>query len=230
MSEKQQEPERSRVPRVVDASASTIVLNSLRDEVIRGIAKAGQRLRQDEIASRFGVSQMIVREAFKQLAVEGFLRAEPRRGVAVAELSRDDVHELTHIRALIEGQALEWSIPKMTASDFTEAAKILRELDKLNDADSVIRLNEAFHRLLYAPAGCVRTLTLIETLQKGFERYFRYICDKTGHVPKTQREHHAILKLCKERNIRSAVKLLRQHIIGAGEALTDHLDGLNEKK
>jgi DNA-binding GntR family transcriptional regulator len=174
------------------------------------------------------MSQMIVREAFKQLVVEGFLRAEPRRGVAVAELSRDEVLELTHIRALIEAQALEWSIPKMTTSDFDAASKVLRELDRLHDADDVIRLNEAFHKLLYAPAGCARTLGLIETLQKGFERYFRYICDKTGHVPKTQKEHHAILKLCKERNIRSATKLLKQHIIGAGQALTDHLDSPNE--
>ena len=210
-------------PPLVGSSAASLVAKTLRDEIIRGEFKEDERLRQDHLAVRFGVSQMIVREAFKQLVHEGFLQAEPRRGVAVSRLSQDDVVELTHVRSLIEAQALAWAIPKMTAHDLEEAARVLKELERAETADGVINLNKAFHRQLYAPCARPRTLALVATMQGAFERYFYFIYSKTKHVPKTQREHHAILKLCRDRNVDAACDLLKEHIMGAGEALTNHL-------
>src|SRR5688572_15221384 len=87
-------------------NASTTVAEGLRSAILRGELVAGRRVLQDAVADQFGVSQSIVREAFKQLATEGFLRADPRRGVSVAELSHDDAAELIRLRCAIEVQAL----------------------------------------------------------------------------------------------------------------------------
>src|SRR5712671_6579416 len=124
--------------------ASVVVADALRERILRGALPGGERLRQDAIATRFGVSQMIVREAFRQLVTEGFLKAEPRRGVSVAHLTAEVAQEMTELRSLIEAKALEWAIPKMSKADLEKATRILAELDKAKSTDRIIALNARF--------------------------------------------------------------------------------------
>src|SRR3546814_19206070 len=76
-----------------------MVIDDLRSSILNNRLVGGERLRQDAIATQYGVSQMIVREAFKQLTSEGFLKAEPRRGVSVVVLSADEAWEVTQLRS-----------------------------------------------------------------------------------------------------------------------------------
>jgi DNA-binding GntR family transcriptional regulator len=117
---------------------------------------------------------MIVREAFKQLVTEGFLKAEPRRGVSVAHLTADEAREMTEIRSLIESKALEWAIPQMSKADLETAARILGALDKARSTDRIISLNVRFHEALYVPARKERTMAMIGNLRMNFERYLRF--------------------------------------------------------
>src|ERR1700751_1217424 len=87
---------------VESRSASAIVTDALRDGILHGTLPGGERLRQDAIATRFGDSEMIIREAFKQLVPEGFLKPDPRRGVSVAHLTADEAQEMTELRSVIE--------------------------------------------------------------------------------------------------------------------------------
>ena len=203
--------------------ASAIVADGLRQGIMRGVLKGGERLRQDGVATRFGVSQMIVREAFRQLVTEGFLRAEPRRGVSVAPLTADEAWEMTQLRSLIEGQALEWAVPSMTAADLATAKRILDELDRTKTTDQIIGLNARFHETLYAPARKERTLLLVQTLRLNFERYLRYTWNETPHRAESQRQHREILALCRKSDTEAAVSLLREHITGTGALLVARL-------
>ena len=162
---------------------------ALREWILRGELPGGERLRQDAIATRFGVSQMIAREAFKQLVTEGFLKAEPRRGVSVAHLTADEAREMTEIRSLIESKALEWAIPQMSKADLETAARILGELDKARSTDRIISLNARSHEALYVPARKERTMTIIGNLRMNFERYLRFTWEETHHLDQSQREH-----------------------------------------
>src|SRR5258708_76351 len=108
-------------------SAPSLVAGSLRGEILSGKVAGGERLRQDAVEIRFGVSQQVAREAFNQLVNEGFLRSEPRRGVSVAVLTAEEASEITHLRSLIEPQALEWAIPEMESKDLEEAENLLRD-------------------------------------------------------------------------------------------------------
>jgi DNA-binding GntR family transcriptional regulator len=196
---------------------------TLRREILLGALPSGERLRQDAIATRFGVSQMIVREAFKQLVTEGFLRAEPRRGVSVAALTVEEAQEMTQLRSLLETQALEWAIPEMKTSDFKAAEHILGELDRADSIDDIISLNARFHETLYAPARRERTLAIITMLRLNFERYFRFTWEGTSYLPRSQREHREILKCCRDRTTEKACVLLRKHILGTGSLLARRL-------
>ena len=193
-------------------SASVVVADALRERILHGTIPAGERLRQDAIATRFGVSQMIVREAFRQLTSEGFLKAEPRRGVSVAS-----------IRSAIESKALSWAIPLLSESDFEGANRILTELDKAKATDRIIALNAQFHERLYAPSQKERTLSLIATLRLNFERYLRFTWEETHHIEQSQQEHREILKFCRERDIDRACALLQRHIAATGAVLVQRL-------
>lgn len=203
--------------------ASAVVAEALRERILRGALKGGERLRQDAFAGRFGVSQTIMREAFGQLVAEGFLKAEPRRGVAVARLSADEAAEITGLRALLEPQALAWAIPRLSKADLEGAGRILTELDKARSTDRILALNARFHEMLYAPAGRERTLSLIATLRLTFERYLRFTWEETPHRARSQDEHAALLAACAAGKADKACALLRQHILATGALLAERL-------
>jgi DNA-binding GntR family transcriptional regulator len=199
--------------------ASAIVADALRAAIQHGKLASGERVRQDAVAARFDVSQTIAREAFRQLVTEGFLRAEPRRGVSVAALSADEAWEMTRLRGLIEAQALAWAIPRMTGATLDAAAQVLRELDRAKSTDRIIALNARFHEMLYAPAKRARTAAIIDTLRVNFERYLRLTWEATPHRDQSQREHWQLLALCRAGDAGAASTLLNRHILATGDLL-----------
>jgi DNA-binding GntR family transcriptional regulator len=203
--------------------ASVVVADALRERILRGALPGGERLRQDAIASRFGVSQMIVREAFKQLVTEGFVKAEPRRGVSVATMTADEALEVTQLRSLIEAKALEWAIPQISKADLERAARILAQLDKAKSTDRIISLNAQFHETLYTPARKERTLSMIASLRLNFERYLRFTWEETHYLDQSQKEHREILDLCMARDSEGACALLKRHIQGTGALMVERL-------
>ncbi|WP_245475926.1 GntR family transcriptional regulator [Mesorhizobium sp. M7A.F.Ca.US.006.01.1.1] len=207
----------------ISQSAATIVADALRVNILHHTLEGGERLRQDAIAARFGVSQMIVREAFKQLASEGFLKLEPRRGVSVAVMGADEAWEITQLRSLIEAEALQWAIPEMTQDDLAQARRILVELDKAKSIDKIILLNARFHETLYSPCKRERTLSLIATLRTNFERYLRFTWQETLHREQSQLEHWDILTLCEKKDSHRAAAALKKHISATGDLLAERL-------
>ncbi|HEY0331548.1 MAG TPA: GntR family transcriptional regulator [Rhodopseudomonas sp.] len=212
-------------PRSPQQSSTTasFVVDALRHSILQGEVAQGARIRQDATALQFGVSQMIVREAFKDLVNEGLLQSEPRRGVSVTLLSVDEALEITVLRSMLEPQALEWAMPHITDGDCQKADALLRELDVAASIDDIVRLNGQFHMALYAPSKKQRTLDLIASLRSNFERYLRYTWTATSHRAKSQEEHRQILELCRTRKIKPAHRLLKDHILATGDLLIEKL-------
>lgn len=208
---------------VVPRYTSTVLLDALREEILHGRLKPGARLKQDAIATRFGVSQTVAREAFRDLVQEGFLVAEPRRGVSVATMSSEEADEITCLRVNIEAQALEWAIPRMTAASLEAAERTLSELDDARSVNRIILLNSRFHQTLYAPCNRPRTLAIVETLRLGFERYLRFAWETTNHLDRSQQEHRDLLHLCNAQAVDEACHLLRAHIAATGARLCEAL-------
>lgn len=204
-------------------STSAILLDALREQILHGQLKPGERLMQDAVATRFRVSQTVAREAFRDLVQEGFLVSEPRRGVSVAAMTVEESDEITQLRCQIEAQALAWAIPRMTPAVFEAAERTLKELDKARSVNQMIQLNARFHRTLYEPAARPRTLTMVETLRLSFERYLRFTWESTNHLDRSQQEHRQLLDLCQQGAVEQACSLLREHIAATGAKLVESL-------
>lgn len=202
---------------------SEVLLSTLRQEIIQNELKPGDWLRQESVAARFGVSQSVAREAFRELVREGFLVSLPRRGVSVAVMSAQEADEITKLRSRLEAQALEWAIENITATQLDGAERVLKQLDRARGGNNVIDLNAKFHRALYAPCNRERTLAMIDTLRLGFERYLRFTWEKTSHREQSQREHWELLKLCRAHKVQTACELLQEHISSTGRVLVECL-------
>src|SRR5215217_4969613 len=99
--------------------------DAIRERILRGHYRDGEPLRQDAIGAELGVSRIPVREALRQLEVEGLVTFNPHRGAVVSTLSLKQIQELFELRADIEGDLIQRSIPHMTAEDDSRAGEIL---------------------------------------------------------------------------------------------------------
>ncbi|WP_322015281.1 GntR family transcriptional regulator [Paraburkholderia sp. J12] len=209
------------------ATAASTIAKLLRKEIIGGVRRSGERVMQDGIASAYGVSQTIVREAFSQLVAEGFLTAEPRRGVSVAALNADDALELAELRSFLEAKALRYSIPLLTAEQLQTSADILEHLNGCEDENEVLDWNAAFHDSLYAAAPRPRTLALVTSLRLNFDRYFRFVAEEPDQLQQSHAEHQQLLELCVARKAAAASRLVAAHILQTGEVVCRRLQSVS---
>lgn len=207
---------------------SSAVAEELRRRIVDGEFRAGFQLRQDALATEFGVSRIPVREALMQLEAEGLVKIHPHRGAIVSELSTEEVEELFALRALLEPRLLKASARRLTEEDYGRLEGILQEYSAELRAKHVSRwgeLNTEFHRLLYRHAGQPRTLAIVLNLLQECDRHTRLQLSLTGGMERAEVEHAELLRLCREGRIAAAGALLKTHIENAGKSLRQYIAG-----
>lgn len=204
-------------------STPDLIADALREAILHGIFGEGQSLRQDEIATQFGVSRIPVREALRQLEAEGLVTLHLNRGAIVSVLTAAELQEICEIRSALEVKAIELAIPKIREVDIEKAAVILEASNQATDAGALAKLNWEFHATLYATAERPRLLAMIKTLQINCDRYVRVQMAQMDCQERSHKEHYQILDACQKRDAKLAVSLLKQHIDIAGEQLIAYL-------
>lgn len=204
-----------------------MTLEAMRNAILRGQYPEGEPLRQDAIAAELGVSRIPVREALRQLEAEGLVVFNPHRGAVVSTLSLDEITELFELRAEIESDLLRRSIPHMKPEDHVRAKEILKAYEAALSTREVAtwgELNWQFHSTLYAPSKRNFTLGLVGKLHQQSDRYLRMQLALTHGESRARDEHRAIAAAVRTADIRLAVRLMREHILGAGRALVAFLE------
>ena len=199
------------------------IANALRNDILQGIYKSNAPLRQDEIAARFGVSKIPVREALQQLKVEGLVTFFPNRGAVVSSLSSAEVDEIYAMRIALETLALQRAIPHLTIADLTRAEALLDQLDQEEQVARWSELNWEFHALLYRPANLPRVMNWVSTLHINVARYMTLYLAGMAYQVASQAEHRAILAACRQGKIELACEQLRQLLLAAASQLVQVL-------
>lgn len=210
-------------PVLMRKSASDQVLKILKDAIVRGVLPVGEVLRQDEIATRFGVSKIPVREALKRLEAEGLVAFTQNRGAVVASLSVEEIEEYMEIRAMLEEKAARLAAPRITDASLNQAERTLQRYVAESNISHWGELNWEFHSTLYADAGRPTLLAFIRSIHDKVERYVRFLLSHPDEMPNTQREHRAILDAFRRRDPDEAARLTRAHVLDAGTSLVHHL-------
>lgn len=213
--------ERSHVRR--GATTPDLIADALRDEILRGAVAPGQALRQEELADRFGVSRLPVRDALLRLEAQGLVHVYPNRGAFVISLSADEVREVYEIRILLEGDLIERAVPRLTPDDWRRIDAANAHAARTAGGPEWVEGDWRFHRALYEPAGRPRQLAMIESLRATVARY------STAYVALPERtadwlsDHEAILEACRARAAVAARRRLEAHLHRASDTVIERL-------
>ena len=197
-------------------------VEALRERILSGEFRDNEPLNQVAIAREYAISRIPLREAMRQLEAEGLLTFQPGKGAVISSLSLNEIAEVIELRAKLEPDLLAKAIPHLTAADFEEASGILDEFEtalRNGDVANWGELNWRFHSTLYAASGCTMTMGIVQGLHHLNQRYARLQISLTKWEQRAAREHRAMLALCRRREKRKVVQMLREHIMTAGQAL-----------
>lgn len=191
------------------------VTDWLRDRVIEGEFKPGERIPEVSTCRRLGISRTPLREAFKVLAAERILTLKPNRGAIVTETNLSDVDHAMTVIAALEGLAGELMCQCVTPAEIEQLEILTGELAdrfRVGDLLGYFKVNQDIHRLIVQGS---RNPTLIETVLQMNNRFARYRFDSNKSANRWERavqEHEQILIAASERNAALLGALLRTHV------------------
>jgi DNA-binding GntR family transcriptional regulator len=184
----------------------------LRSDIVAGALPPGQPLRQEELAERFGVSRLPVRDALLRLEAEGLVDVDPSRGAFVASLSAAEAREIHDLRVLLEGDAIARAVPVMTSADLTRVELAHLASVRAGDGPEWSARDREFHLALYEPGNRPRQLALIENLRVTLDRCQRAHAALPCHTTEWLRDHEALVAACRAGDASGARRLLVGHL------------------
>lgn len=192
-----------------------VIFDTLREAIITGELKPGERLMEVKLADKMGVSRTPVREAIRMLELEGLVDMLPRKGAHVAELSVKDIMDVLEVRASMDSLATRLAAERITDEEIKELrqiqAQFINHVDK-NNLQGSIKKDVEFHELIYRASRNDRLLQIANNLREQVQR-FRVIYLKDYSSPKNLiKEHEDICDAISSRNLDMAQKYAQIHI------------------
>ena len=216
--------------------------HELQVEIITGRIPLGTRLRQEDLAARFGVSRTPIREALRQLQAIGLVEQLGHRGALVRSFSPDECRNVFLVRAELEGLAAERAAGRLTTydnSDLTAAQGLLRaghdrhrslppsaEWKRGIALEQCSQANELFHNVVLAAANCSPLRETVHSLANKVPRTLAWhtFADDPGIIPRSADDHDRIVEALIAPDPRRARRLLRAHVLDTGETLARWLE------
>lgn len=211
------------------------ILSSIREAIIDGRIKAGERLMEPDVARNLGVSRTPLREAFLQLESEGFVKVTPRRGAVVSELSAKDAEETYVIKNTLEALAARLAAKNVSAELVNQLRSVNSEMEmkakqKQKDYRALLDLNSNYHFLINKASGNDKLCQTINILRKQTLRYNYIYLSVLSHLDQSIREHYAIIGALEKRDGQLVEQLVYTHGGNAGKALCDYIRTIPDPK
>jgi len=184
----------------------------LRNAIVTGRYAPGERLVQADIANHLKVSITPVREAMRDLAAEGLLTLNPRRGVAVRALTLGEVQELRMLCAILERKCGELIAQRITEDELAHAGWLDRTMWSLTSLEDYFALNSQFHLFLYETARSPELTSILRRIHDAKMPYLpaTFVRAQVRHRDGLQ-EHRLFLEACAQRDGANAGDIMMRH-------------------
>jgi DNA-binding GntR family transcriptional regulator len=204
--------------------SSTRVAAHLREAILGGKLRPGDRIRQEEVAERFGASRLPVREALRILAAEGLTELEPHKGARVPRLTRREVEVIYRMRERLEPLALAESLPRLTAADHDQLGKLQQRIEDNGDLEKFLDLDREFHLLTYRGCPVEPLNSAVTRLWNSTQHYRRSYVALGGQdrMWLVNAEHRLILDAVVRRDAEDGERYLAGHIRRTRVELSRH--------
>lgn len=189
------------------------VTDGLRNALLAGEIRPGERLKVAELEKRFGVSHTPIREAVRRLETEGLVVALPQRSTVAAGVDLDDLRGLYDIRRIIECEVVRRSIDAMTDEQVEAVRLALEALESVaadHDSPRFWEAHRDFHWALLEPGASAWIERVLSQVWLASQRYVRLFVSET--VDDAMRDHRELYACCVERDGARAGALLRLHL------------------
>lgn len=209
------------------------VFDKIRSDILNGKYKRGEELVESSIGKELGISRTPVREAIRQLELEGLVQLVPNKGAFVTGISEKDVRDIYLIRARLEGLAARMAAKNITPEllDAMEETVVLSEYHaKKEHYEQVCEMDSKFHKLLYKASES----RILEHTLTDFHQYVQRVrmasIMKKRRMEKSNDEHDAILTAIREHDEEKAELVATRHISNTVENLKNYdLDSVLSK-
>lgn len=199
-----------------------VVFNTLRQAILTGELKPGERLMEIHLANRLGVSRTPIREAIRKLELEGLVIMIPRRGAEVAQITEKSMNDVLEVRRSLDALCAELACDRISPEELEElrlASQKFEEMVKTKDLKKIVQADVALHNIIVQATRNQRLVQLINNLSEQMYRYrFEYLKDYSQHEKLVQ-EHKIIYESIVAKDKESAGKAAMIHIDNQEKAI-----------
>ncbi len=194
------------------------VFSKIREDILSGKYKEHEELREVAIGEELGVSRTPVREAFRQLELEGLIQIVPNKGAYVTGITAKDVGDIYMIRSKLEGLCARWATDHITEEQLEELEENVYLADfhaQKGHLDQMAELDNRFHQILYDSCDSKQLARLLEDFHEYVLRVRRKTLSNGGRGKVSNDEHRQIMEAIKAKDKDRAEALANEHIINA---------------
>ena len=201
-----------------------VVFNTLREAILKGELKPGERLMELQLAAKLGVSRTPIREAIRMLEQEGLAVTIPRKGAEVARMTEKDMEDVLEIREALDELAAKIACTRMTEDQLKQLETIKETFVESTRSHDVKRIAEAdvsFHDVIYEATGNPKLVSMLNNLREQIYRYRVEYLKEEKNYPTLIGEHEAIVEALYARNQDEVVRAMHTHIENQASAVKE---------
>lgn len=201
-----------------------VVVNTLRQAILRGELKPGERLMEVQLANKLGVSRTPIREAIRKLELEGLVLMIPRKGAEVADITEKSLMDVLEVRKALEELAVQLCCDKITGKEIEELHRAADDFRRiLKTSDDVTEIAEAdvrFHDIIYLATGNQKLIQILNNLREQMYRYRVECIKRKESHPILIAEHEEIIRRIENKEKKEAADIVCRHIDNQAEVVT----------
>lgn len=202
-----------------DHSLRGKVFEKLRDNILSGVYREKEELKEAAVGEELGVSRTPVREALRQLELEGLVKIIPNKGAYVTGITPKDVKDIYKIRSMLEGLCARWATEHITEEQMTQLEEILLlsefHLKKPSEgrAEQMAELDGRFHEVLYEASDSRILKHMLSDFHKYVQMARKMSVGFKDRAEKSLEEHRGILEAIREKDADLAEEMANRHIM-----------------
>lgn len=190
------------------------IFRKIRDDILDGKYEPGTAIRESKISNELGVSRTPVREAIRQLELEGLVSVFPNKGAVVTGITGKDIEDIYAIRSLVEGLAARWAAINITPQQIAELEEIMELMDFYagkSDTRHIHELDTRFHDTLYEASHSKPLGHILSSFHHYVQKARLASISTPGRIQQAVQEHWAILDALKDADPERAELYANRH-------------------
>jgi len=201
-------------------SLGSRVFHIIRENILSGKYALNEELKEKTIGEELGVSRTPVREALRQLELEGLVSIIPNKGAYVVGITQKDMQDIYEIRCRLEGLCARWAAINITKEQLDELEEIVFRAEfhaKKGNAEQLVELDNQFHETLYKAANSKELQRVLSDFHHYLQRVRKVTLTDEKRALASNQEHMLIVEALREKDADKAEKLATEHILSTAK-------------